>query len=371
MPGNSNVKVAFIGAGGVNFGGHGNAWDHASRLEKLPHVSVVGIADINTKRAEEALAKRRFKNLATWENTRVFSDYREMIRETNPNCIFIGLPPNVHGSPQLPVELDCVKAGVHILVEKPLSCLPPEQLIEFRNALVEAEKRGVVISVAYMFRYSKVVRKMKELAASFGPVRYFNARYHCAYTHIGAEAWWNSELSGGPVVEQATHFVDLARYLCGEIQDSSLRVTSLTSEEPLAELSNMPINEQNIPVANRANRVTSAMWKFENGAVGNLTHTVLLHGWRYELQLELFGDGYYIYVHNPYDECRLTVRRPGSEQEEITTVPDDPYMHEVETFIDAVRTGDKSGITSSFEDAFKTYEFSWAIKRACVTPQRK
>jgi len=358
------LKVAFIGAGNVNFGGHGNAWDHASRLEKLNNIEVVGIAELNTERAESVLAKRRFKQSDIWESTRIFADYRKMIEETRPDAVFIGLPPNAHGSPNRPVELDCVSAGVNIFVEKPLSCLPPEQLKEFHLALEEAEKRGVIISVAYMFRYSKVIRAMKELAESFGEIRYFNARYNCAYSNITMDAWWNSALSGGPIVEQATHFVDLARYFCGEIDQDTMKVTTLGPSEPLGSLSTIPIAEDKIPVKNRANRVTSSMWKFKSGAVGNLTHTVLLHGWKYELQIELFGDGYYIYLHNPYDECRITVRRPGSEQEEVTTMPDDPYLHEVEVFIDAIRTGDKSKIASSYSDAFKTYELSWAIRRA-------
>lgn len=39
-----------------------NAWDHASRIEKIPNVQVVGIAELNKTRAEEVLIKRRFKH---------------------------------------------------------------------------------------------------------------------------------------------------------------------------------------------------------------------------------------------------------------------------------------------------------------------
>jgi len=361
------IKVAFIGAGAVNFGGHGNAWDHASRVEKMPNVTVVGIAELIISRAQEALAMRRSKSEANhiWEHTRLFTDYREMIKETKPDAIFIGLPPSVHGNSKFPVELDCVNAGVHILIEKPLSSCPPDQLDDFHKELERAENRGVIISVGYMFRYSKVIKKMKEIADSFGEIRYFNARYHCAYSNIKLKSWWNIASSGGPIVEQATHFVDLARYFCGEVDHSTLKCTSLSAMEPLAQLSQMPISEDDIPTANRTNRVTSAIWKFESGAVGNLVHTTLLHGWKYELQLELFGDGFYIYVQNPYDECRIIVRKPGSEVEEITTLMDDPYLHEVEVFINAVRIGDKSKIASTYADAFKTFKLSWAIQKSC------
>lgn len=362
---NKTVKVAFIGAGQVNFGGHGNAWDHASRLERMPNVSIVGIADINTTRASEVLERRLIKHKDIWSGVKIYSDYREMIKETSPDAIIIGLPPNVHGSMERPVELDCVNAGVHILVEKPISCTPPELMQDFHKDLIAAEQRGTIISVAYMFRYSKVMLQMKQLAESFGPIRYFNARYNCAYSNIMAPFWWNVQSSGGPIIEQATHFADLARFFCGEIDYTTFHVNSIGANEPMGQLSEIKVDENSIPMEHRINRVTSALWKFENGAVGNLTHTALLHGWKYELQIEIFGDGYYIYVHDPYNECKLTVRRPGSEQEEITTVPDDPYMHEMETFIEAVRTKDKSKIASSYADAFKTYELTWAIQRAC------
>jgi predicted dehydrogenase len=364
----AKLKIGFIGAGNVNFGGHGNAWDHASRVEKIPNVEVVGIAELSRVRAEDVLAKRKAKKKEIWEHAKIFEDYRDMLKETKPDAVFIGLPPSVHGSPQFPVELDCVKAGAHILVEKPLACVPPEMLQSFSPELIEAEKNGIIISVAYMFRYSKVIRTMKELANSFGPIRYFNARYHCAYSHI-ADPWWNSKLSGGPIVEQATHFVDLARYFCGEVNKETIKCTSISATDPLSELPSIPVKEESIPVENRANRVTSTMWKFESGAVGNLTHTVLLQGWRYELQIELFGDGYYIYVHNPYDECRISVRKPGSEQEEITSVPDDPYLHEVEVFLEAVRTRDSSKIASTYADAFKTYKLTWELQRGCNIPK--
>jgi len=358
------IKVAFVGAGGVNFGGHGNAWDHASRIEKIPNVKVVGIAELNKERGEEVLAKRRFKHPEFYETTRLFADYRDMLRETKPDAVIIGLPPNVHGGPNFPVELDCVKAGAHILIEKPICNLPPENLEEYRQALEDSERNGAIISVAYMFRYSKVFRAMKEIAQQCGPIKFFSARYNCAYTNISAPAWWNKVHSGGPIVEQATHFLDLARYFCGEIDKDTVKCTILSSMEPLGDLSQVPVDESSIPPENRTNRVTSSMWKFQTGAVGVLTHTVMLHGWRYELHIELFGDGFYVYVHNPYDECRITVRRPGREEEEITTMPDDPYLHEVECFIDAVRRDDNTNIASTYADAFKSYDLSWKIQRA-------
>ena len=53
---------------------------------------------------------------------------------------------------------------------------------------------------------------MKELIASHGgKVMAFNARFYIVYNEIDRAFWWDMDKSGGPIVEQATHFLDLAR----------------------------------------------------------------------------------------------------------------------------------------------------------------
>lgn len=95
-----------------------------------------------------------------------------------------------------------------------------------------------------MFRYSKAVLKMKEIIKEHGPPKAFNARYNCAYSTISKDMWWdlNSSgifavttnfanaitLKGGPIIEQATHFCDLARFLMSDDVDlSTLKAISI------------------------------------------------------------------------------------------------------------------------------------------------
>lgn len=52
------------------------------------------------------------------------------------------------------------------------------------------------------------------------------------------------------------------------------------------------------------------MWKFESGAMGALSHTALLHGWAYETQFELIGDGYQLTLTDPYGKVRLPPLTP-------------------------------------------------------------
>ena len=64
---------------------------------------------------------------------------------------------------------------------------------------------------------------MKELIQKHGgKVMSFEARYYYAYSDNSNPYWWNASQSGGPVVEQATHFCDIARYLAGDIDESTI-----------------------------------------------------------------------------------------------------------------------------------------------------
>ena len=54
----------------------------------------------------------------------------------------------------------------------------------------------------------------------------------------------------------------------------------------------MTVDESLIPEHNRISRVTSATWKYENGAVGSFVHLTALQGHDYSCELEVFADGY-------------------------------------------------------------------------------
>ena len=73
-----------------------------------------------------------------------------------------GVPPLYHGSMEGPkaIELECMKAGVHVFVEKPVSLLPPEQFSSYVQAVEGMQReKALVLSVGYMFRYHPAIEK--------------------------------------------------------------------------------------------------------------------------------------------------------------------------------------------------------------------
>lgn len=73
---------------------------------------------------------------------------------------------------------------------------------------------------------------------------------------------------------------------------------------------------------------------------------------------------------NPYVQPRLYIRSPDSDYDELQRFPDDdPFFSEVSNLIEVIEDIEEDPeegglILSSFEDACKTYEFTWAIRRA-------
>jgi len=141
-------------------------------------------------------------------------------------------------------------------------------------------------------------------------------------------------------------------------------------------LSKLAIDESKIAPENRIPRVTSATWKYDSGAVGSFTHVVGLQGTNYSCELEVFADGYSLKLVNPYVQPVLYVRRPGDDQEHTYRFPDDdPFFSEVSNLIDVIEDIEEDPeaalILSSFEDACKTYELTWAIREASELSRRK
>ena len=209
---------------------------------------------------------------------------------------------------------------------------------------------------------------MKAILKEHGrPVMALNMRYFTAYEFMNHAFWWDVSRSGGPIVEQATHFVDLARYLGGEILLPSIQTICTRPEHSAGYLSTMVEGmEDGVKDDNRVPRVTNATWRFQDGGCGSLTHAVALHGCKYDTAIDVICDGLRMTLEDIYSqEYRLVVRRGSTDDTVEVKVPiEDTYLTELQMFIDAVRSGDDNKITSSYEDAAKTYLATLAIRDA-------
>jgi hypothetical protein len=149
MPSIAGTRVALVGAGAVNFGGAEGPWDHASRLEKLGAVVAAVVDPLVAKAQAKVDARRANKEFAhVWANTEVYADLQDMLDSVKPTAVFIGVPPSFHGCYKYPLELQVLRAGAHLFLEKPLSNAPVDEVVKYA-AEVEAlrKEKKLVVSV--------------------------------------------------------------------------------------------------------------------------------------------------------------------------------------------------------------------------------
>lgn len=190
------MNVAIIGCGLI-----GN-----KRAKALAECKLVACADMVFAHAEK---------LAQQYNCEAFSTWQEVIDQPDVDMVIIA---TTHAS--LPeISLAAVKAGKHVLVEKPAACKA-----EDLDPIIEAaEKENVLVHVGFNHRYHRALQKARELvdAGTLGDLMFLRARYGHG-GRIGYDKEWraNPKLSGGgELIDQGMHLIDLARWFLGDFTD--------------------------------------------------------------------------------------------------------------------------------------------------------
>ncbi len=115
-----------------------------------------------------------------------------------------------------PVALSCLKAGKHVLVEKPGGL----HSTELREMLQVAEARELRVGVGYNHRFHPAIQKARKLVDSgiLGPLMFLRGRYGHG-GRVGYETEWRADPAlsgGGELIDQGVHLIDLAGWFLGE-----------------------------------------------------------------------------------------------------------------------------------------------------------
>ncbi|ORY33983.1 putative oxidoreductase C terminal-domain-containing protein [Naematelia encephala] len=380
-------------AGPINFGSTEGPWNHTKRLEQIlgTRLNVVGLVDRDPARADRALAIKRNDDSvkAGYEKTEVFPSLAEAVvalkDKTGSEQLHLtvdGFHSTTRGSTTPNRNSDIVLAeafpqAAHF-IEKPISALESEDFQQLDE--VAAALKGKITSVGYMLRYLKAVQEMKRIITENNlTIMATMATYLMAYAYAGEDTktigYWNKSLEMGPVVGQGTHICDLARYLAPRPLLDTIHVQTVEAADPPGHLSQIKFDVDSlVPPEQRTPRVTNAIWRWENGAVGQFLHGITLHEGDYDCELVVLADGWKLRLVDPYGVApKLYVRQPGSKAEVQTTFTDDDCYHsEFATLIDVIDgKADRSVILSPYEDAVETYKFTWAIRLAGEADAKK
>jgi len=185
----TRIRAGFLGCGGI-------ANRHAGALRTLAgDFELVAGCDRELPRAAAFADKN---------GGRAYAEFDRMLDEGRLDLLIVTLPPNIReGHAE-----KAVARGINLLVEKPIAL----DLAKAEAIVNAAERAGIIAANGFMYRFGDAVARWK--AADTGKAGLFAGSYHCNALH--AEWWRKKACSGGQLVEQAIHLVDLVRLFMGE-----------------------------------------------------------------------------------------------------------------------------------------------------------
>ena len=170
----------------IGAGGWGR--NHLRAFSEVP-CNLVGFADSDEAKGE----------LTKVYHIEYKRDYRELLPLVD--AVSIATPAKTH----FQVAMDCLKAGKHILVEKPLAIKSRDG----ERLVALAEEKGVVLAVGYLFRFNPAVLKLKEELKGTRSIHYMTLRY----VHSDRPPRRES----GAIFEYASHLFDILNFVLGEM----------------------------------------------------------------------------------------------------------------------------------------------------------
>lgn len=183
------LKVGLLGTGGI-------AARHADAIAKVSGLQLTACCGRDTDRTAHFAAPR---------DAAPYVDFDQMLASEELDLLIVTLPPYAHDGQ---VE-KAAQRGINLLVEKPIALD-----MERANAMLDASE-NVVAACGFMYRFGGAVERWEELRrlSQTGPIAHFSGSFHSNALH--ADWWRDRALSGGQLVEQFIHIVDLARLNLG------------------------------------------------------------------------------------------------------------------------------------------------------------
>jgi predicted dehydrogenase len=247
---------------------------HLPTLAQHPHAELVGVADVDARKAEEAA---RLHGIPRW-----FDDHRSLL-ELGLDAVVVATPHDTHFA----LARDALEAGADVLVEKPMVIEPEDA----RELVRLARRLGLRLHVGYPFPYTPHARALRGLVeeGALGELLTATGLFATSVLplyrgvidgamHVSAGTLWPTgastysapELGGGQLLTQVTHCASLL-----------LHLTGWQPRLVFAQASNYDT---------RVDVWDGLVFRTESGAVGTIasTGTVALHECRVE-QYRLFG----------------------------------------------------------------------------------
>lgn len=284
----SMLRTAVIGVGYLgNF--------HAQKYASLDHVELVGVVDADMARATE---------VASACGCKAFSDYQSLLGQVD--AVSVVVPTQMHHQ----VAKDFLAAGVHVLIEKPITVT-----VEQADELIElADTKKLVLQVGHLERFNPVLMAAGE--ALTGPLFVDSVRI-APFKPRGTDV--------NVVLDLMIHDIEIIQHLV---------------KSPVAS-----IDAVGAPVLTGEEDIANARITFKNGCVANVTASRI--SFKSERKMRIFQRDSYLTL--DFQNKKLMIAKKGSG-EMLPGVPNisiheeefgqsDPLLEEVSSFVSAINQG--------------------------------
>ncbi len=211
-------KVALIGLGKMGL-------SHFAIANSTDSMDVVAVCDTS-----KALMRSLRKNLGV----NCYSDYRELVQSEPLDAVIISVPNSLH----FVIVEYCLKAGIHVFIEKPLT-LSYNQSLELAGLATEKQ---CIVQVGYVNRFNPIFCKLKSLLMDSVLDKLHS--YKCSMIggvvlELTNKGWRNDyKAGGGCLYDYGPHCIDLAVFLFGEkpyLESSTLHSVFSTKVDDVVE----------------------------------------------------------------------------------------------------------------------------------------
>ena len=307
------LAIGIIGAGSM--GGH-----HQRAVTDYGG-DVVAVHDVRLEAARE-LATRADGAVATTDLDAFF--------DIEMDGVVITTPPPIRFEP---IQMACDR-GIPMMVEKP----PALNMAEGRKCLAAIEKADVIAAVGFQLRYQPLYERLKALIAT---ETVHLVRTVCTvdyYLTFRMSPWFlQSEISGGPLPEQAVHVLDCARFVMGNpkpVQAHALAIKNMALERTEFDAEN----------------AIQMTYQLDNGVFG--THMNHCGTERFSFEVEVVGPHLRLHAHNTDNAIRGYLN--GETINEPAAATNSLGLDKTGAWLRAIETGDRTLIRSPFTDGIQT-----------------
>jgi predicted dehydrogenase len=189
----SNINIAVVGVGQIGL-------RHAQSVAKVANLLCLVDPIFPNRLAAEAFGVKMFSSIASMLEER----YR-------PDGAVVATPNDSH----VEASTELLEAGIHVLVEKPIST----DAVSARSLINSASQSQAQLLVGHHRRFNPYVVATKDVLSKgiIGRPLAISALWMLCKPESYFETKWRASASGGPVLINMIHEVDLLQYMLGPI----------------------------------------------------------------------------------------------------------------------------------------------------------